>query len=48
MQTTIHALKGIQTHDPSVRASEEISALDRAATVMGKVFIKDSKYMGHE
>jgi hypothetical protein len=36
--TDIHALSGIQTHDLSVRASEDSSwvhALDRAATVIG-------------
>jgi hypothetical protein len=31
--TDIHALSGIRTHDPSVRASEDRSGLDRAATV---------------
>jgi hypothetical protein len=33
--TDIHALSGIQSHDPSVRARESVHALDRAATVIG-------------
>jgi hypothetical protein len=34
--TDIHALNGIRTHDPSVRASEDpVHALDSAATVIG-------------
>jgi hypothetical protein len=33
----IHALTGIRTHDPSVRAGED--ALDHAATVMGTYLI---------
>jgi hypothetical protein len=32
--TDIHALSGIRTHGPSVRASEYVDALDRAATVI--------------
>jgi hypothetical protein len=32
----IHALSGIRTHDPSVRASEDIHALERSATVTGQ------------
>jgi hypothetical protein len=36
-QTEIHALSGIRTHDPSVRAGEDISCLDRAATAIGYV-----------
>jgi hypothetical protein len=31
-------LSGIRTHVPGVRASEDISCLDRAATVIGKIF----------
>jgi hypothetical protein len=31
----IHALSGIHTHDPSVQAGEDISCLDRVATVIG-------------
>jgi hypothetical protein len=30
----IHALSGIRTHDPSVRASEVVHALDRAAAII--------------
>jgi hypothetical protein len=37
MRTDIHASSGIRTHDPSVRASEGVSCLDRAATVIGYV-----------
>jgi hypothetical protein len=33
MQTNIYALSGIRTHDPSVPASEDIYALDHAATL---------------
>jgi hypothetical protein len=33
--TDISALSGIQTHDPSVRASEDSSCQDRTATVIG-------------
>jgi hypothetical protein len=33
--TDIHALSGIQTHDPSVRASENSSCLRPRATVIG-------------
>jgi hypothetical protein len=33
--TNIHALSGIRTHDPSVRASEDSYGLDRSATVTG-------------
>jgi hypothetical protein len=36
--TDIYASSGIRTHDPSVRASED-NALDRAATVIGKLSI---------
>jgi hypothetical protein len=42
-QTNIYALSGIRTRDLSVRASEDSSCLDRAATVSGggtSVFIK--------
>jgi hypothetical protein len=35
--TDIHALNGIRTHNPSVRASKEIHALDWAATVIGSL-----------
>jgi hypothetical protein len=31
----IHALSGIWTHDPSVRANEDVHALDDAATMTG-------------
>jgi hypothetical protein len=34
-QTYIHASSGIRTHDPSVRAAEDISCLRRAATAIG-------------
>jgi hypothetical protein len=33
--TDIHVLSGIRTHDPSVRAGEEVYALDRTATMIG-------------
>jgi hypothetical protein len=44
-QTGIHALNGIRTHVPSVRASENSSwktvhALDLAATMIGVEFIQ--------
>jgi hypothetical protein len=32
--TDIHALNGILTHDPSIRAAETVHASDRAATVI--------------
>jgi hypothetical protein len=35
MQTDIHALSGIRTHDPRVRAREDSHALEGAATVIG-------------
>jgi hypothetical protein len=31
----MHASSGIRTHDPSVPEGEDISCLDRAATVIG-------------
>jgi hypothetical protein len=33
--TDNHTLSGIRTHNPSIRASENSSSLDRAATVVG-------------
>jgi hypothetical protein len=33
--TDVNALSGIRTHDPSVRAGEDISYLRRATTVIG-------------
>jgi hypothetical protein len=37
MHTDIHALGGIRTHDPSVRASErQFMPLDRVTTVIGE------------
>jgi hypothetical protein len=35
MHTDIHALSGIRTHDRSIRATEEVHALERVATVIG-------------
>jgi hypothetical protein len=35
INTNIHALNGIQIHDPSVRVGEPVYVLDRAATVVG-------------
>jgi hypothetical protein len=32
-------LSGVLTHDPGVLASEDIRALDRAATVIGHAFL---------
>jgi hypothetical protein len=35
--TNIDVLIGIQTHDPSVRADEDIHAVDRADTLIGQL-----------
>jgi hypothetical protein len=38
--TDIHALSGIRTHDPSVRASEDSSCLRPRGTVIGKCTVQ--------
>jgi hypothetical protein len=35
MHTDIHVLSGIRANDPSVPVSEDVHALDSAATVIG-------------
>jgi hypothetical protein len=35
INTNVHALTGIRTHDPSVRVAEAVHDLNRAATVIG-------------
>jgi hypothetical protein len=43
MQTDIHALSGIRTHNPSVRTVKMFLALDLAATVICNVCPYDTK-----
>jgi hypothetical protein len=46
--TNIHALSGIRTHDPSVRARKTVHALDCTATVTGsqlRTALKDKTHM---
>jgi hypothetical protein len=41
--TDVHALSGIRTYVPSVRASEDSHALDCAATVIGSDILESCK-----
>jgi hypothetical protein len=42
--TDIHALSGIRTHDPTVRAGEDGSNLDCAATIIGWICMSTCIY----
>jgi hypothetical protein len=41
METDICASSGIRTHVSRIRAREDIHILDRAATVIGKAYLKE-------
>jgi hypothetical protein len=45
MQTNIHALSGIRTHDPSVRAGEDISCISPCGHCDRHVYIKTLKHV---
>jgi hypothetical protein len=47
MHTDIHALSWIRTHDPSVRANEDVHTLNRAATVITITQYSRLKINGH-
>jgi hypothetical protein len=47
MHTDIHALSGIRTHDPSVRAGEDGACLRPSGHVIGPKYVYTNIYSGH-